>query len=159
MANTASKYPTVGPRWGAQPRALSPINTSAVSAPYRDGSLCSVISYEEMHKIRKTYLWKPPQVCPVLDRQVNRWRTVTLVLFRLSFKFWFWVGTYVWWRASIPFYFALNLFLSKQVPLFNGTKRGKPLFCKSGLLKQTPLSPTDPRLILPRWFTNHLQCR
>ena len=154
MANTASKYPTVGPRWGAQPRALSSINTSAVSAPYRDGSLCSIISHEEMHKIEKTYLWKPWQVCPVLDRQVNRWRTVTLghpSSFDLE-------SERTCHDVSIPFYFALNLFLSKQVPLLNSTKRGKPLLWKSGLLKQTPLSPTDPRLIFPR-VTNHLQCR
>ena len=66
---------------------------------YRDGSLCSVISHKEMHKIEKTYLWKPWQVFPVLDRQINRWRTVTLGLFRSSFKFWFGVGTYVSWRV------------------------------------------------------------
>ena len=49
------QVPHCGQRWGAQPPALSPINTAAVSAPYTDSSLCSVISLEEMHRIEKTF--------------------------------------------------------------------------------------------------------
>lgn len=150
MANLATKYPTVGPRWGedALPPTLSSINAAAVSAQYRDSSICSVMSNEEMHKIENI---KPLKTCTSLSGQSvtnsNTWSFPIIVHVLISSRK---PRLRVKYPSTLP-----NLVLWKQVPVLNSTVGEKPLLWKSGSHRLIPLSLTDPRLVFPRCVTNY----